>query len=187
MIRAFIGIGLPDDIRSALSVQQFLLPLPRRVQPDAFHLTLAFLGEIGPDVLETTHEALLTLRAEKFQLSLSGLGLFGSERPRAAWAGVCRSDPLTNLQAKIERLARQAGCHLEHRRFVPHVTLGRFPPPPKDESMRLERAVALGTNFTSPVWEVHEFTLWQSHLGGKTPYYERLVSYPLLPSALLGH
>jgi len=45
MIRAFLALDLPGDIRSALAVQQFLLPLPRRIEPALFHLTLVFLGE----------------------------------------------------------------------------------------------------------------------------------------------
>jgi RNA 2',3'-cyclic 3'-phosphodiesterase len=75
---------------------------------------------------------------------------------------------LLHLQAKVETIARRAGCPVDARKFVPHVTLGRFqPPPPFDDAMRLERAVALGQGFRTEPWEVTELTLWRSHLTGK--------------------
>lgn len=130
MIRAFLGLDLPGEIRSALAVQQFFLPLPRRVEPELMHLTLVFLGEVAEPALEAAHEAFAALKIAPFPLSLQGLGLFGGTRPKVAWAGVAPSDPLMRLQAKAEQAARGAGLAPEHRRFAPHVTLGRFPPPP---------------------------------------------------------
>lgn len=185
MIRAFLGIALPEPVRSALAVQQFLLPLPRRVAPETFHLTLVFLGEVQMTVLEAAHEGFSSLRARPFSLALSGLGLFGGDRPRACWAGVAASEPLMALQARAERAARAAGCPVEHRRFVPHVTLGRFQPPPLAETMRLERAVAEGVGFSFGSWNVSALTLWQSHMGAKGSRYEVLAEYPLIgPQAL---
>lgn len=179
MIRAFLGIDLPEDVRAALAVQQFLLSLPRRVEPAAFHLTLVFLGEVAEPVLEAAHEGFCALRAAPVTLGLQGLGLFGGDRPRAAWAGGAPSHPLASLQARAERIARVAGCPVEHRRFVPHVTLGRFPPPPLAEAMRLERAVAEGAGFRAGPWEVRRLTLWQSHLSPRGARHEVLADYPL--------
>ena len=47
MIRAFLGIDLPPSLRGALQVQQFLLPMPRKVEPENLHLTLVFLGSLA--------------------------------------------------------------------------------------------------------------------------------------------
>jgi len=177
MIRAFLGLDLPDDIRSALAVQQFLLPLPRRVEPALMHLTLIFLGEVAEPALEAAHEAFAGLKAAPFPLTLQGLGLFGGTRPKVAWAGVAPSDPLIRLQARAEHAARTAGLAPEHRRFTPHVTLGRFPPPAFAQAAALERAVA-ETPFTAGPWQVEEMMLWQSHLSPKGPRYDPLARYP---------
>ena len=179
MIRAFLGIDLPAAVRSDLMVQQFLLPLPRKVDPSQFHLTLVFLGEVPEPMLEAAHEGFLALRAAPFALALKGIGHFGGEKPRAVWAGVAPSDPLMRLQAKAEHIARRAGCPLESRRFRPHVTLGRFSPPPLAEAMQLERAIAQGHGFATAPWQVNQITLWQSHLGPKGPRYDVLATYPL--------
>lgn len=179
MIRAFLGISLPPGLRGALQVQQFLLPLPRKTEPEDMHLTLVFLGDCAEPVLEAAHEGFEALGASAFLLSLQGLGLFGKERPHCAWAGVAPSPALNRLQAKTETVARRAGCPVESRRFTPHVTLGRFPVPPPADVMRLERAVALGAAFRSEPWPVTELTLWRSHLTGKAPRYEVLARYPL--------
>jgi RNA 2',3'-cyclic 3'-phosphodiesterase len=117
--------------------------------------------------------------APRFAVALQGLGLFGGERPRAAWAGVVPSDPLLRVQARVEHLARRAGCPVEARKFVPHVTLGRFPPPPPPVAARLERAVVLGGDFATGPFEVADLVLWQSRLGAKGAHYDVLARYPL--------
>jgi 2'-5' RNA ligase len=179
MIRAFLGIDLPPAVRGALAVQQFLLPLPRKVDPESFHLTLVFLGNCPDDALQAAHEGFEALREPRFSLQLQGLGLFGKDKPHTAWAGVAPSAPLLHLQAKVETIARRAGCPIDARRYTPHVTLGRFPAPAFPDIARLERAVALGAGFRTDPWEVESLTLWQSHLTGKAPHYQALATYPL--------
>ena len=179
MIRAFLGIDLPPQIRGALQVQQFLLPLPRKVDPESLHLTLVFLGTCPEPVIEAAHEGFEALRENGFPLSLQGLGLFGKAKPHTAWAGFAPSPPLLHLQAKVETIARRAGCTVDARKFVPHVTLGRFPVPDPVDTARLERAIAMGAGFRTDAWEVRELTLWQSHLTGKGPQYQPLACYPL--------
>jgi len=179
MIRAFLGIEIPPAQRGALTVQQFLLPLPRKVEPESFHLTLVFLGDCPDDTLQAAHESFETLHEPAFTLQLQGLGLFGKDKPHTAWAGLAPSPPLLRLQNKAETIARRAGCPIDGRRFTPHVTLGRFPPPAFPETARLERAVAMGGGFASDPWEVSDLVLWQSHRTGKGPHYEVLARYPL--------
>jgi 2'-5' RNA ligase len=180
MIRAFLGLDPPADIRGALQVQQFLLPLPRKVDPESLHLTLVFLGDCPERALEAAHDGFLTLRARPFTLMLDGFGLFGKDRPHTAWAALAPSPALAQLQAKAETIARRAGCPVDARRFTPHVTLGRFPPPAGPDALRLERAVAT-TPFRAGPWEVRDLTLWQSHQTGRGPHYEVLARYPLDP------
>ncbi len=179
MIRAFLGIDLPHSVRGALQVQQFLLPLPRKVEAENLHLTLIFLGDCPEIALDAAHDGFEALRESRFSLALHGLGLFGRDKPRVAWAGVAPSPELMHLQAKVETIARRAGCPIDARKFVPHVTLGRFQPPPPADAIRLERAVAMGQGFRTEPWDVTELTLWRSHLTGKAPHYEMLTRYPL--------
>lgn len=179
MIRAFLGIDLPPQVRGALQVQQFLLPLPRKVEPENLHLTLVFLGDCPEPALDAAHEGFETLREPEFSLSLQGLGLFGKDKPRVAWAGVAPSPDLMHLQAKVETIARRAGCPIDARKFLPHVTLGRFQPPPPTDILRLERAVALGAGFRTEAWEVRDLVLWRSRQTGKGSHYEVLARYPL--------
>jgi 2'-5' RNA ligase len=179
MIRAFLGVDLPHTVRGALQVQQFFLPMPRKVEPENLHLTLVFLGDCPEPALEIAHEGFDGLRERGFSLSLQGLGLFGKDKPRTAWAGVAPSPELMRLQAKVETIARRAGCPIDARKFVPHITLGRFQPPAQADIARLEHAVALGNGFRTDPWEVTELTLWRSHLSGKAPHYQVLARYPL--------
>ncbi|NBE06315.1 RNA 2',3'-cyclic phosphodiesterase [Paragemmobacter ruber] len=179
MIRAFLALPLPPEVLSALRVQHFLLPLPRKVDPDSFHLTLVFLGEQPEPVLHAAHERFAEIRLPPFPLSLRSLGLFGGAKPRAAWAGVAPCEPLNRLQAKLDHAARSAGIATESRRFTPHVTLGRFPPPPPDETFRLERAIAQGSGFSTPEWVVDHFCLYESCQTKQGSVYSELARYDL--------
>ena len=179
MIRAFLALPLPEQALSALRVQQFLLPLPRKLDPDGFHLTLVFLGEQPDPVLEAAHDLFARTRVPPFDLALQGLGLFGGTKPRAAWAGTAPCEPLHRLQAKLDHAARTAGIATEARRFTPHVTLGRFQPPPPDETFRLERAIAAGATFTTPAWTVDHFILYESRQTKQGSVYSELARYDL--------
>lgn len=180
MIRAFLGIDLPPAVRGALQVQQFLLPLPRKVDHETLHLTLVFLGTCPEPVLEAAHEGFETLRARPFTLTLDRFGLFGKDRPHTAFAAVRPSPELSQLQARAETIARRAGCPVDTRKFTPHVTLGRFPPPAPPDALRLERAIAT-TPFRTEPWPVDELTLWLSHLTARGAHYQVLARYPLDP------
>ena len=68
---------------------------------------------------------------------------------------------------------------METRRFRPHITLGRFPPPPPEEALRLERAVAAEGAFRAGALAVEEVVLYRSHPGRSAPRYEELAAYPL--------
>ncbi len=179
LIRTFLAVAIPERLRSRLAVLQFLLPLPRRVEPVDFHLTLTFLGEQPDAVLSAIDEDLQALRQPPFTVEITGPGLFGGARPHLAWAGVAPSEPLDRLQAKCDRIARAGGVSLEKRRFHPHITLGRFPPATGDDAQRLERAVAAESAFTAGSLPVTEITLCRSHPGRTAPRYEPLASYPL--------
>ncbi len=178
MIRAFLALDLPGHIRSALAVQQFLLPLPRKVDPAQLHLTLTFLGEVPDATLEAVHDAMSNLHMPGLDLTLSGIAHFGHGKPRAVYAGVAPNAELLHLQAKVETLARRAGCDIARTRFVPHVTLGRFPVPAAADLPTLERAIVSGAGFRLDPFPVHEVVLYRAIQGG-SPRYEALARYAL--------
>jgi RNA 2',3'-cyclic 3'-phosphodiesterase len=179
MTRAFLAIAMPDPVRSALAVQQFLLPLPRKVEPANFHLTLCFMGDRVPDaVLEGVHEGMQALRLPPVEIAVQGIGHFGGAKPRAVYAVVRLSEALDHLQAKVTTIARRAGCDIPHQRFVPHVTLGRFSHVPAADQPRLERAIVAGAAFRLEAFTADEVTLYASILGDP-PRYDVLATYPL--------
>jgi RNA 2',3'-cyclic 3'-phosphodiesterase len=179
MIRAFLALVLDDATRSALAVQQALLPLPSKVSVENLHLTLAFLGEVPQHRLEDAHEFFLAIRVPAFSLSFEGLGLFGGDRPRTAYAATTPCEPLMRLQRKVEAAARQAGIAVEGRKYLPHVTLGRFRPPGLEDTMRLERAVVEAGGFRAGPMPVGAFDLYESTLGRGGSRYDLLARYPL--------
>ncbi len=178
-MRAFLAIPVPDQVQGALRILQFLLPLPAAVPPETFHLTLVFLGDLTDGTLQAVHEEMDRLRLPAFGIELAGAGVFGGPRPRAAWAGVRASPALAHLQMKVETAARRGGAVIPARKFVPHVTLGRFAPPLPEEAIRLERAVAGNAGFHAGPFPVRHFTLFASHSGAKGLRYDILAEYPL--------
>jgi 2'-5' RNA ligase len=177
-MRVFVALELPSDVESQLVVQQFLMPIPRKVERAQFHITVCFLGEMRDEALEALHEDLMRLRVAPFELALAGFGIFGKAKPNSVWAAVVPSDPLARLAAKVERLGRAAGADVPARKFVPHITLGRFPAMGPEDAARLERAVINSAGFRAGPWEVGEMVLYQSTLTPDGPRYDVLMRYP---------
>lgn len=176
--RLFIALDLPDEVRRALAALSLTLPLPRRAAEETLHLTLVFLGDLNGDAAEEVDARLRELKVAPFDMSLQGVGLFGGSRPRVVWAGTAPCPELEALHTRVVGAVRRAGVQPEARRFMPHVTLGRFAPGQADLP-RLESAVAGATSFRAGPWRVGQITLYQSRLHPDGARHTALADYPL--------
>src|ERR1700740_1188921 len=133
MLRLFVGITFPPELKLQLSLLCSGVPGAKWVDPGNFHLTLRFIGEIGEDAAADIDDALSRLRARRLTLQIAGTGVFGGEKPRSLWAGVERSPELAGLRDKIEQALIRIGLPPEPRKFSPHVTLARLRDAPHEK------------------------------------------------------
>lgn len=180
MIRAFLGLELPQHIRSQLVLQQFMMPVRRKLPPENFHITLVFLGEADNTQLDALDLALSRLDVPPFALMLEGLGLYGKDKAHNLHALVRPEPALMALQEKLLRMAREVGFTPDKRRYHPHVTLS-YLRPDSFEQRELEVAVAQSALFRSEPFEVTEVALFRSHLRPDGAVYDVLERYPLSP------
>ena len=126
MPRLFTGVELPAQIVDRLAMLRSKLAGARWIDPEFYHVTLRFVGDVDDVVAHHFASALSEINFGSFELFFSGLGSFGGNKPRALWAGITPSEPLLRLQKAHERAARLAGLPPATRNFTPHVTLARL-------------------------------------------------------------
>src|SRR5215472_14210934 len=129
MLRLFVGIPFPPELKLRLSLLCAGVSGAKWVDPGNFHLTLRFIGEVGEDVATDIDAALARVVARRFVLQLAGTGVFGNGAPKSLWVGVERNQALTALRDKIEHALVRTGLPPEPRKFAPHVTLARLRQP----------------------------------------------------------
>ena len=178
MLRLFVGIGFPPQLKLQLSSLCYGIDGAKWVDPGNFHLTLRFIGETGEDVAADIDEALARLRVRRFTLQLAGTGVFGGgDKPRSLWAGVERSSELVGLRDKIEQALIRVGLAPEPRKFSPHVTLARLRNPALEE---LGSFLAAHSQFRADPLPVEGFSLIASFQTKAGSIYEDQADYPLL-------
>ena len=172
-----MAVGLPDLQRDRLAGYldgcRVLLPGFRWVAADSLHLTLRFLGRVGPGPLDSLAAALRRLTVEPFPVTVGGLGAFGrGSSVRVVWLGVTAGGhELSRLAAEVEGCTVAAGFEPEERPYHPHLTLARsrerrgqalpeLPPPPDP-----------------PGWTVTGFRLYRSRPGAGGATYSVLEEF----------
>jgi 2'-5' RNA ligase len=178
MLRLFVGIEFPPELKLRLSLLCSGIAGARWVDPGNFHLTLRFIGEIDEGTAADVDEALLRLRGRPFSVQLAGVGVFGGEKLRQLWVGVEREPALSALQGKIELALIRIGLPPEPRKYVPHVTLARLRDPRRDE---LQQFLAAHAPFRAEPLQVDSFSLIASYLTKAGSVYEDQADYPLHP------
>lgn len=179
MIRLFVGLPLPEEIRRYLLSLHMGVRFARWQRDDQLHLTLKFIGEVPESTARDLDESLSQLRMELFSLALDGAGLFGDmTRPRALWAGVTPREDVARLRDKVEMAALRVGIPTEQRKFMPHVTLARFSGERQAENGIAAFLEARG-DLRTPSFEVREFALFSSHLSNSGATYHVEARYPL--------
>jgi 2'-5' RNA ligase len=126
MPRLFTALEIPRDAALSLSLLRGGLPGARWIDVENYHLTLRFFGDVEGHVADEIADALDRVRRRSFQLTLSGVGAFGSKKPHALWAGATASPDLNALQGEIERIGQRLGLPADARKFMPHVTIARL-------------------------------------------------------------
>jgi 2'-5' RNA ligase len=126
MPRLFSAIEIPRSIAERLTVLRAGLSGARWIDPENYHLTLRFIGDVDGATARDFTLALSEIEVPAFELKLNGLGSFGGRKPRAIFASIVPSMQLEALQRANERAAREAGLPPEGRNFKPHVTLARL-------------------------------------------------------------
>ena len=177
MLRLFVGIEFPPELKLRLSLLETALPGARWIDAGNLHLTLRFIGEITEDIAADVDEALAQLRARRFSLQLAGTGVFGGNRPHTLWVGVERNPDLILLHDKIELALIRIGLAPEPRRFAPHVTLARLRDPVLDA---LGHFLAVHAQFRAVPLPVEQFSLIASFPTKAGAVYEDQADYPLI-------
>lgn len=126
MPRLFTGLEIPEDLAQDLAQLRGGMSGARWMDAADYHITLRFLGDIDDRAAAEFDAELARIRRQPFEVIIEGLDHFGGDRPRALIARAKPSQPLVELQAEQERLARRIGLAAETRKYVPHVTLARL-------------------------------------------------------------
>jgi 2'-5' RNA ligase len=127
MPRLFTGLEIPATVGEQLAMLRGGLPGARWVEPENYHITLRFIGDIEEGTARDLYAALGESRPRaSFPVTLDAIESFGGGKPRAVFARVKATNELSEVQAEQERLLRRVGLAPEKRRFTPHVTLARL-------------------------------------------------------------
>ena len=176
MIRAFVAVRVPWNVADEL--ENFIAELRplakiRWVRRDQFHITLKFLGELEPYVIDQVKDSLFPLKNfEPFRIELSYIGAFPNlNAPRVIWlSGDKGAKELSLLSRKVnEVLFEEAEIPKDDKKFKAHLTLARL----KDSFLPENLVRKLGTvkNFS---WLCDELVLMKSDLRPEGPIYSQL-------------
>lgn len=180
MLRLFIAVDLPAEVRAEVEGLMGQVHNARWANPKQLHITLRFMGDTPDHALPSIRENLCRINQGSFQLQLRGVGVFpeGSSRnrrhtPKVLWLGIEPADDLASLKRSIDAAL---GAQPEQKPFSPHLTLARFPRP---SDGTLATFLADRQCYRSLMWPVTAFHLYQSTLRPEGAVHVILATYSL--------
>jgi len=176
MPRLFTGVEIPAEVGQALASLRGGLPGARWIDPENYHLTLRFIGDVDDVIAREVAYMLGRVKREAFELRMEGLTSFGGRKPRAVVATASTAPALLEIQAEQERLMQRIGLEPEGRKYIPHVTLARLR---ESSSLQVADYLAMRGLFRTATFSVSRFVLFSSRNSvGGGPYVVE-AEYPL--------
>jgi 2'-5' RNA ligase len=140
----------------------------RWIRPENLHMTLAFLGDVEADRLESLVKAADAVRSRSFALQLDRIEHW--RKPQVICLTPTSTSPIPGqLAADLATQLRDAGFELEKRPYRAHLTLAR-------------KAVYLPADarLDQPIlWQSTAFVLVESDRDTQGSHYTLLKSWPL--------
>jgi 2'-5' RNA ligase len=176
MYYLFVAVEPPLAVKYQLAMLCKGLPGVAWSNHEQFHLGLRFIGSVDGAQMADAISTLATIKAEPFEITLEGVGFFPPKRvPERIWAGVQKNEALVHLHKKIDTALVRIGLAAEHRKYSPHVTLGRFGQGPvkSDNPKALAGYLAHNSLFRAKPFRCESFALYSSARSNQGPLYCR--------------
>ena len=168
MPRLFTALTLPDDVNMWLTSLRGGLRGARFIDPENYHVTLRFIGDIDERTADEAADALSRIHRPSIPMRICGLGSFGGRKPHSVWARVEPTPALMDLQAEQERVLQRIGLPAEARRFTPHVTVARLR---GTSALEVADWLTVRGGFQAPPFVARSFVLLSSRASvGGGPY-----------------
>lgn len=179
MIRLFVALRPPRDIRERLLATTGDVPGARWQCDEQLHVTLRFVGEIERHQAEDLAWTLGQVEGVLPPMTLAGVGRFEKRgRIDTLWAALTPHAPLAALHRKVDAACVRVGLAPERRAYVPHITLARFSRSagagPEINGWLADHAALASAAFVCP-----HLVLYESLLGRDGARYEPVARFPL--------
>ncbi len=184
-IRSFIAIDLSDAARRQIEESDAGAEEERcpgwMVRIEGIHLTLKFLGNVVPELIEEIKPVIARLASQTGPIHIepAGCGAFPTiKAPRVIWVGLRgRIGPLAELAQRVEAEMASFGFEPEDRPFKPHLTLGRVRG--RARLQPLQQILLAHQDFTAQPFDAVEVVLYKSELRPDGARYTPLFKAPL--------
>lgn len=183
--RLFTALLPPEGV--VASLDDFLVPRReaeprlRWTRPDSWHLTTAFLPDVGDRHHDRLVEALDAVAARTGSFTVQFAGGIAFPWPvetKVLALGVSEGlDALGALARRCRNAATCAGVGVDGARFVPHLTLARA-----NRGIDSTRLLRVLDTVRCAAWEAGELVLVASHLHDRGSRYEVLERFSLRPT-----
>jgi RNA 2',3'-cyclic 3'-phosphodiesterase len=185
-LRTFVAVEITPSIRAR--TEELIAALDGTsadvnwVEPHNLHLTLKFLGDVHQQEIARVCQAMArgAAEVEPFELDVRGAEAFpNAARPRTVWLGAGDgAEPMVVLHDRVEAVLAKLGYREEHRRFQPHLTIGRVRGAGAGIA-ELGTLLQQQADFSAGRMTVGKVTLFASTLTPDGPIYDVLGSAPL--------
>jgi len=179
MIRSFIAFDIDNEevIREIGRVQSALLETGadiKLVEPENIHITVRFLGEITPTMIDKVYSEMTKIVFSPFDIEIKGLGAFPSIRHiNVIWAGIRKgANELRSIYYQLETNLQKLGLKPDDKGFTPHLTIARVKTSRKKEE--LIRILKEFENYDFGIVKAKCLRLKKSVLTSKGPKYSTL-------------
>jgi len=131
-IRSFIAFDINNEkvLKRLSETQEKLEKTGARlklVKPENIHITMQFLGDIRPDMVDRIHSKMEQVAFTPFEVEIQGVGVFPSlNYARVIWTGIQKgAEKLGNIFNQLEPGLRELGFRPDKKGFNPHITIAR--------------------------------------------------------------
>ncbi|MGB9135264.1 MAG: RNA 2',3'-cyclic phosphodiesterase [Candidatus Bathyarchaeia archaeon] len=131
-IRSFIAFDINNQeiLKRLTEVQEKLAKSGadlKLVEPQNIHVTMRFLGDIQPSMVDKIHSEMEQAVFTPFNVEIRGVGAFPNTKyARVVWAGIKEgADGLKDIFNQIEPRLRHMGLRPDSKGFSPHLTIAR--------------------------------------------------------------